>query len=1057
MDFWKILNIEPTMDKDLIKKAYLSKLKETHPEEKPDEFAQLKEAYELAKNYEEKAEVIKTPFRIDLERVYFNFGDRVNVEKWKELLNKYLDKDNTSLESLAENKTEVIRDELLAFLMDEYNITTETWNLIEKEFNIVFDNEVLAEKFPKNFIDFVVHRIQNGEAFDIKSIPIDETKSASIYDEFINKSLEVLRKLRNRDDENPKELVEIGKLFDEIEAMNIPHITNGISKSIFIGLTEGKDAEEKALLELEEQFESNIRLIRELGLYYYSVKKYEEALSYFNKQKEIEGETDSTLLYIAACTYYVEDYENAKQLLFECSKKVSLQGYLNFVNNLMYETNKKLVDVMIKKNEETNFSHYGDLRSLASCYFNLNDYEKAYETIILVPEEDRGEQFYKMYLHTTLFTDRLELFKEGLDKFTVIEREEGLETVGKLVAMYYQKMGDYEKSLEVCSEYINNIEQEIDYAYIKVNTLKKLGRDDDILELANRLRESGNNNFTITLTAAEIYRDRGNFNSAFTFAQMANEINHYNAKLQEICMDCRYYFGHYDEVLDLHNFVVNNNLQSVEADIIATRALLEKKEDEKAVELMSKAIEIAEGKTLAMCYRLKSYAYEMLKKPDQAIETLEEFRKNNSDVFVTIALAGLYTVKDRYREGLALCYKEICGKRAMTLEDIKNLKYEDVKEKLTNEEYLRLCDKIGLIEYEDNHSFEVAKEFLEKSFDYTYRRIDYYYYYIAHCYSQMGDKEKAIECFRKNIAQDKDLYYAQDYKRIVGLYKDLKDDENKIKTCKEALEKYPNEALFYEEYLPVLNIEGKYEEALELALSAVENQNVKKLEKIWDAFSISLNLLDREKEFPKYLELFANRVLNTEIEDKMEMAASVCDEYMEFYEINKVYGLEKDKAYLQKAMKFAEIIVQEISKKNNFVFEVTKFGQIYNVITVIKCYRVNGDSKKVKFFEDKLCKFIEANKDDCLEYYYAKLYKATGDFKKALKFGEKASKHKVTAEFCQHNGVCIHAFSELGSIYFDMGEYKKAIAFHEKYAKYDDSLETKISINYCKKLLALKG
>lgn len=51
MNIWKALGISPTADKKVIKKAYAAKTKEIHPEEKPEEFKQLYEAYQAALGY----------------------------------------------------------------------------------------------------------------------------------------------------------------------------------------------------------------------------------------------------------------------------------------------------------------------------------------------------------------------------------------------------------------------------------------------------------------------------------------------------------------------------------------------------------------------------------------------------------------------------------------------------------------------------------------------------------------------------------------------------------------------------------------------------------------------------------------------------------------------------------------------------------------------------------------------------------------------------------------------------------------------------------------------
>ena len=46
MNAWEILGIEPTSDKKTIKRAYAKLLKQYHPEENPEEFKQIQEAYQ---------------------------------------------------------------------------------------------------------------------------------------------------------------------------------------------------------------------------------------------------------------------------------------------------------------------------------------------------------------------------------------------------------------------------------------------------------------------------------------------------------------------------------------------------------------------------------------------------------------------------------------------------------------------------------------------------------------------------------------------------------------------------------------------------------------------------------------------------------------------------------------------------------------------------------------------------------------------------------------------------------------------------------------------------
>ena len=51
MDIWKILDIDPTRDLKAIKKAYARLSVKYHPEEHPEEFRQLNDAYKAAVKY----------------------------------------------------------------------------------------------------------------------------------------------------------------------------------------------------------------------------------------------------------------------------------------------------------------------------------------------------------------------------------------------------------------------------------------------------------------------------------------------------------------------------------------------------------------------------------------------------------------------------------------------------------------------------------------------------------------------------------------------------------------------------------------------------------------------------------------------------------------------------------------------------------------------------------------------------------------------------------------------------------------------------------------------
>lgn len=99
-NFWELLELAPTGNKKSIKKAYARKCRTCHPEEHPEEFERLHQAYEKALDYASRTgedKEPKTPFLAE----DFQPGQReqskdseafccfeIPAEKWEELLNQ---------------------------------------------------------------------------------------------------------------------------------------------------------------------------------------------------------------------------------------------------------------------------------------------------------------------------------------------------------------------------------------------------------------------------------------------------------------------------------------------------------------------------------------------------------------------------------------------------------------------------------------------------------------------------------------------------------------------------------------------------------------------------------------------------------------------------------------------------------------------------------------------------------------------------------------------------------------------------------------------------------
>ena len=90
---WSILGLDPTKDKKAITAAYRARLKQTNPEDKPEEFKALRAAYEeairLADQADQPEERDESPLGLWKERLnalYADFAARLQPENWKALL-----------------------------------------------------------------------------------------------------------------------------------------------------------------------------------------------------------------------------------------------------------------------------------------------------------------------------------------------------------------------------------------------------------------------------------------------------------------------------------------------------------------------------------------------------------------------------------------------------------------------------------------------------------------------------------------------------------------------------------------------------------------------------------------------------------------------------------------------------------------------------------------------------------------------------------------------------------------------------------------------------------
>lgn len=126
MNIWDILEIEPTTDIFTIKKAYAAAAKKCHPEEKPDEFRLLQNAYRIALKYAEGTKVNENIVSENSNTEAGNTEDVRQEEKLKEFDPEDLQPDFNYEEIMSE---EAVEDELAQLEADFWSeIYTVIWH-----------------------------------------------------------------------------------------------------------------------------------------------------------------------------------------------------------------------------------------------------------------------------------------------------------------------------------------------------------------------------------------------------------------------------------------------------------------------------------------------------------------------------------------------------------------------------------------------------------------------------------------------------------------------------------------------------------------------------------------------------------------------------------------------------------------------------------------------------------------------------------------------------------------------------------------------------------------
>ncbi len=755
---FSILEIEKTKDKQAIQDAYRRLLVKVNPEDDPEGFKRLREAYEAAAAYADRPEELKkapeTPIEHWIERVsqvYFSLSRRLNPGCWEELLREDICLDlDTSVEA---------RDALLNFLAENYRIKTEIWKMLDHTFNLQEEKAELLERFHPNFIDFVMHQCQSDDDFPYENF---EGEDDADYDTFLYHYYELCRRNDSGDTEGADGIL------DTLKHLPVSHPYLMLEEARLERNKQHMGAASGWIHSLLALVEDDMRSLAYGGEIYWENGEKEEAKDCFEKILKECPTHYMANKYLAK--YYQEQgaHEKAKEYCVEALRVSSQEDALLETMRDINQSLMKLYEERVEKDEASE----EDVMELGWCYLQNDLPGKGMELLEgRTMEEKRRAEYYsllaKCYLMEQQYQKSVDAARACIpcieaeaqardaeaseeEKGKQLERIPGriagaCEIIAKAMHMLAKEEKQteeqnlcYEQALEAVDEALKQEPGNRNYRIEKVQIFMEREEYQKAIDVCDEMIDTDRNDFYAYVLRQKCCYEMHNGQGVVDNFYSAKDIYAGYPQIYELAADVFIRYSQYEDAKGILKQAEEGDVGSPKLDLLhltIARETAEKDEEFKA-------------------------AYEEAKKLEEKFKEHRDQVSDENQAELYYEMARCCRGLDRQRDALKYIEKACSLHRDKLYLWIRANTLADLKE----------YDK-SMADYQ-----ECEKQYGENELVYEN---------MARCFHSMGKRSQAVDYYKKVLKVNEENPRANS--RIVDIYTDILKDTGDLKYYQEAV------------------------------------------------------------------------------------------------------------------------------------------------------------------------------------------------------------------------------------------------------------------------------